>query len=452
MGIDILTFAAARAGKGGGGSASKYKQPEWGADTTIVDILPETELTILEEVGASLIMQEVPLTAGNVYTVNFNGTEYACATISNGSENLLLGNAGAIDETFPVTDEPFIFMTIPEEQRDQYMGACAVAVPLDGSETFTFAIKGDGTAYKRIPSEYIGTYDQPKWGEEKDAVVLPETEVASTQFDITTQFTLEIGKTYYVYWNGTKYSVTGRGVGGSIAVGNVDKYMATGDTGEPFLIVTNQDTSDGVFGIVIILDGSSPATVSIMADVMHEIPGGYIEKTWFNEQITNAEQNARSYTDSSLGEIEWKLHPNSWNLSGEGTSNFIELGFSSIDFANAPIDVVVENPNENQWAEYEAILFDFGNHVGVPIIISYKYNGTAYNAIANAVLVNAGNPFSIVKENDYRKCLKMNFFIDPSGKTNSISDTLYLAQISLGSTTNAIEFHVRVRPMMFGNT
>lgn len=47
MSIDILTLAAARAGKGGG-SASKYKQPEWGAETGIVDILPETAISVGE--------------------------------------------------------------------------------------------------------------------------------------------------------------------------------------------------------------------------------------------------------------------------------------------------------------------------------------------------------------------------------------------------------------------
>lgn len=153
MGIDILTLAAAMAGKGGG-SASKYKQPEWGADTAIVDILPETELTILEEVGAAMVMQEVTLTEGNVYTVKFNGTEYACTAISNSSTGLLLGNAGAIDETFPVTSEPFIFMAIPEEQREQYMGAYAIVVPLDGSTSFTLSIKNTTGEIHKIPAEY----------------------------------------------------------------------------------------------------------------------------------------------------------------------------------------------------------------------------------------------------------------------------------------------------------
>lgn len=138
-----------------GAAGGKYKQPEWGAETAIVDILPETELTILEEVGAAMVMQEVTLTEGNVYTVNYNGTEYACTTISNGDANLLLGNAGAIDETFPVTDEPFIFMTIPKEQRDQYMGAYAIAMPLDGTTSFTLFIRGEVETVYKIPSKYV---------------------------------------------------------------------------------------------------------------------------------------------------------------------------------------------------------------------------------------------------------------------------------------------------------
>ena len=155
---------------------SKYKQPEWGSKTAIVDILPETELTVMEEVSAAMVMQEVTLTEGNVYTVNYNGTEYACTAISNGSTNLLLGNAGAIDETFPVTDEPFIFMTIPEEQRDQYMGACAVAMPLDGSTTFTLSIRGEVETVYEIPAKYTAS---------KNALVVTTSdgERASVSFD-----------------------------------------------------------------------------------------------------------------------------------------------------------------------------------------------------------------------------------------------------------------------------
>lgn len=155
MGIDILTLAAARAGKGGG-SASKYKQPDWGAETAIVDLLPETELTVMEEVGAALLMQEVTLTEGNVYTVNFNGTEYDCTAVhGDNMSGVALGNVGAMLEGMPVTDDPFIFMAISEEDRENFAGACAMVVPLDGSTTFTLSIKGEKAEIHTIPAEYI---------------------------------------------------------------------------------------------------------------------------------------------------------------------------------------------------------------------------------------------------------------------------------------------------------
>lgn len=143
------------AGGSGGGSASKYKQPEWGADTAIVDILPETELTVMEEVGAALVMQEVTLTEGNVYTVNFNGTEYNCTAVyGDNLTGVSLGNVGAMMEGMPATDDPFIFMAIPEENRENFAGACAMAVPLDGSASFTLSIKGESGEIHKIPAEY----------------------------------------------------------------------------------------------------------------------------------------------------------------------------------------------------------------------------------------------------------------------------------------------------------
>lgn len=158
MGIDILTLAAARAGKGSGGSASKYKQPDWGSETSIAEILPETELTADPDAGAALLMQEVTLVEGNVYTVKFNGTEYKCTAVYQElMTGVALGNVGAMIEGMPVTDDPFIFVTINEGDRVDFAGACAMVVPLDGSETFTLSIKGEVETVYEIPAKYTAS-------------------------------------------------------------------------------------------------------------------------------------------------------------------------------------------------------------------------------------------------------------------------------------------------------
>ena len=155
MAIDILTLAAAKAtAGGGGGNTSKYKQPDWGVESGTVDILAETELTVMEDVGVALVMTEVNLTAGYIYTVNFNGADYDCtAFYQDGMVGIALGNAGAVQEGLPVTDDPFFLMTVNEENRENFAGACAMASALDGSVSFTLSIKG--TEIHAIPAKYV---------------------------------------------------------------------------------------------------------------------------------------------------------------------------------------------------------------------------------------------------------------------------------------------------------
>lgn len=133
---------------------SKYKQPEWGADTAIVDILPETELTILSEDEPMAVIQEkVTLVSGAVYTVNYNGTEYNCtAYASEDGSVVTLGNAAA--DGGEDTGEPF-YGGIYSDDMAAEMGFHAIIVPLDGSTTFTVSIKGEVESIHTIPPEYI---------------------------------------------------------------------------------------------------------------------------------------------------------------------------------------------------------------------------------------------------------------------------------------------------------
>ena len=79
MGIDILTLAAARAGKGSGGSASKYKQPDWGVEST--EVLKEQHLLPEQANGMGFGIYEPlsnDLVVGEKYIVMWNDTEYTC--------------------------------------------------------------------------------------------------------------------------------------------------------------------------------------------------------------------------------------------------------------------------------------------------------------------------------------------------------------------------------------
>ena len=142
------------AGSGGsGGSTSKYAQPDWGVEAN-GEILPETELVHDEESGMAPLLSPLstPLVSGEVYTVVFNGTEYQCTAVEITGEGHLLGNGEmfGLESTNP--DAPFMLM-VALESVAQIAGFYGYAAALDGSASFTIAIKG-GVVHK-IPESYI---------------------------------------------------------------------------------------------------------------------------------------------------------------------------------------------------------------------------------------------------------------------------------------------------------
>ena len=153
MSIDILTLAAARAGKGGG-SASKYKQPEWGVEENGV-ILPEVTLEVDPDAGMAVVTSPLnaPVINGEVYNVIFNGVEYPCTAVeSDEGGGFVLGNGSMLGVETPNSDVPFFFLVSYEDTALQ-TGMYAVGVPIDGSASFTIAINAKIT--HKIPADYI---------------------------------------------------------------------------------------------------------------------------------------------------------------------------------------------------------------------------------------------------------------------------------------------------------
>ena len=150
MGIDILTLAAARAGKGGG-SASKYKQPEWGSEVAEVEILPQTsfgadQLTPMGWRITTPIVKSLEL--GKEYDVIYNGKKYTCVSkesaILDGSPQVALGNLSQVNGND--TGEPFMFVEFLEKPS----GVSAVLLPLDGSTSATISIKAVDKVYHNL--------------------------------------------------------------------------------------------------------------------------------------------------------------------------------------------------------------------------------------------------------------------------------------------------------------
>lgn len=154
MGIDILTLAAARAGKGGG-SASKYKQPDWGVEDG-AEVLAESVIALEDGQAMISAYTKIP-TVGNVYTVNWNGTTYNCTAFefNSGVSVIALGNGAAFGRED--TGEPFAILATPEDMIEA-AGAAGMLMALDGSESVTLSITGE--AVHTIPEKFL-EYKEP---------------------------------------------------------------------------------------------------------------------------------------------------------------------------------------------------------------------------------------------------------------------------------------------------
>lgn len=153
MGIDILTLAAARAGKGGGG-ASKYAQPDWGAEENGV-FLPEMVLTPDEDSTAYIVEPFNNMVEdGKTYTVNYNGSAYKCPCtfVDMGGQTVyVLGNGAVAGLDVPACDAPFVFVIMTPEMAAQ-QGVYGMIMALDGATSLSVSIVGD--IVHKIPSQY----------------------------------------------------------------------------------------------------------------------------------------------------------------------------------------------------------------------------------------------------------------------------------------------------------
>ena len=90
------------------------------------------------------------------------------------------------------------------------------------------------------------------------------------------------GQTYKVTWNNIDYFCEARDVSeeynlpGSVAIGNIDKYLQKGTTGEPFIIGTNSfEPQNAMIGD---LDNNSEITLSCENQNIHHLDGKFLPK------------------------------------------------------------------------------------------------------------------------------------------------------------------------------
>lgn len=127
------------------------------------EILPETELTLMEE--AALYVCAEPLTnkpfLGENCTVILNGVTYNCVSkevVSGGIHMITLGNAYLFGGEY--SEDPFFIAFVPEEASEEMGGVTVMCMPLSGTESVTLSITGEGERVKQIDNKYLDVKDK----------------------------------------------------------------------------------------------------------------------------------------------------------------------------------------------------------------------------------------------------------------------------------------------------
>lgn len=303
------------AGGSGGGVTDYNKLENKPVGVDVVDILPETTVEVdPDNDGQGVLPDVVDVQVGKTYTVRWNGTDYICTAQvhepQEGIQAAALGDLGGMTGG-ESTGEPFVVIVL-DSATAAAVGAGVMFMALDGSTSVTLSITGE--VVKKLDMVFLPEgypYKTVEWVE-----VLPETTVEcdpdNGDGDIMDLFALTVGNQHKVIWNGAEYTCTAQelpieGGGSFVGVGDIGLIMGGTSTGEPFVVATfssDMQAEFGVGGMVLALDGSTSATVSISceAKVIHKMAGEYLPDSMpyaesFDEVILDAWPEFISGTD-----------------------------------------------------------------------------------------------------------------------------------------------------------
>ncbi len=160
-------------GASSGGSASKYRQPEWGVEDG-AEVLAESVIALEDGQAMISAFTKIP-TIGNVYTVNWNGTAYTCTAfeVNNGVSMIALGNGAAFGRED--TGEPFAILAVPEDTIEA-AGSAGMIMALDGTESVTLSITGETVHV--IPKKFLENTSEPFF-----VTFIPEQSMANKTYE-----------------------------------------------------------------------------------------------------------------------------------------------------------------------------------------------------------------------------------------------------------------------------
>lgn len=286
---EALQLAKAYTRKYGGGGGTTLSTPDWNAsegeegyiknrpfysETKETEILPETTVT-LENQGATTIPRK-NLIVGQVYTVTFNNTNYACVCKevfeNETSVGVGLGEVDALmNGTEPSGVYPFVMIMIDESLIETMEIESLIYVINPDITEVTIRIMGIGECLKTLDNKYLNLDWIPCIiGKEE---FLSGTYSTGRMEDVAFD-DFSIGEELVVSCDGVEYTVSVKDLGnGGWYFGNPARINKSNvDTGEPFAAYNS-------LAYTVILFGDNIETnhkIIIYKDTYNKMPKGFL--------------------------------------------------------------------------------------------------------------------------------------------------------------------------------
>lgn len=243
------------------------------------EVISETAVSFTSNIKTITGAMSDAIKVGGKYIVTWNGTDYECIGKASDDGNYI-GNGSFMNVgsmTLEDTGEPFCVLL--------FGGTYYMVYKADKTaETITVKVVGvKETIWHKLDKGYLD--EALQFGSEM-VEILPETTVEidpDNGGELAATALLVEGQSYKVKYNGAEYDCTctmvtfdddSDGVPEDFYfLGNAGALLGTGDTGEPFIIL-----SIPAFGVFAInsLDGSTSATVSITGEVVKKLDGKFL--------------------------------------------------------------------------------------------------------------------------------------------------------------------------------
>lgn len=250
--------------------------------------------------------------------------------------------------------------------KEDYYMSDITKIKVDGEPESSYQLYPRNEEFAKRAGGNGGSNVQPDWNQNDDTqldyvknrpfytggpvetVLLEETTATFSslgQFymaQISADFSLEVGATYKVYWDGTVYSCVGYDFSGLAAIGNQYIMNATSDTGEPFfsgiesgtLVIYTKDTSASH---TVFISGYVPQIIKIdekYLPVASDVNYGVIKKSeiitaYYFDDIAPHDSMVEAVTSFRKGKasIVW-YGKNVINAQYNSSDDSISIGFS----------------------------------------------------------------------------------------------------------------------------